>query len=79
MFDGLSGLEEAFKEMYPKADVQHCIVHKLRSTANKIRVKDRADVLGDLKAVYTAENRNMALTALDTVQAKWGKVHPKEI
>ncbi|WP_262382921.1 IS256 family transposase, partial [Bacillus infantis] len=32
VFDGLPGLEEAFKSIFPKADVQRCVVHKVRST-----------------------------------------------
>ena len=35
VFDGLPGLEEAFNEIYPKADVQHCVVHKVRSHVSK--------------------------------------------
>lgn len=42
VFDGLPGLEDAFREVYSQADVQHCIVHKIRSTLPKIRVSDGA-------------------------------------
>lgn len=79
VFDGLAGLEDAFKETYPKADVQHCIVHKVRATFPKIRVQHRAEVINDLKTIYQAHDRDLALAALDTVQAKWGKLYPKEI
>lgn len=79
VFDGLAGLEEAFKETYPKADVQHCIVHKVRATFPKIRVQHRAEVINDLKTIYQAHDRDLALAALDAVQAKWGKLYPKEI
>ncbi|WP_080832018.1 IS256 family transposase [Cohnella massiliensis] len=79
VFDGLAGLEEAFKETYPKADVQHCIVHKVRATFPKIRVHDRAEVINDLKTIYRAPDRDLAIAALDAVQAKWGKQYPKEI
>ncbi len=79
VFDGLSGLEEAFRETYPKADVQHCVVHKVRATFPKIRVQHRADVVADLKTIYTAEDHDVALAAFDTVAAKWGKLYPKEM
>src|SRR5699024_11292098 len=36
VFDGLSGLDAALKEVFPKADVQRCVVHKLRNTQSKI-------------------------------------------
>jgi len=51
-FDGLPGLEEAFRAVYPKADVQHCVVHKVRNTLNRVRLKDREAVAEDLKAIY---------------------------
>jgi putative transposase len=79
VFDGLTGLEEAFREAYPKADVQHCVVHKMRSTFPKIRVQDKVDFMNDLKTIYNALNRDHALTAFDTVKHKWGKKYPKEI
>lgn len=79
VFDGLSGLEETFRETYPKADVQHCVVHKVRATFPKIRVQHRADLVADLKTVYTAADHDLALAAFDTVTAKWGKLYPKEL
>lgn len=79
VFDGLPGLEEAFRDVYPKADVQHCIVHKVRSTFPKIRVKDKIEFIGDLKTIYTALDKDLALAAFDTVKSKWSKTYPKEI
>ena len=79
VFDGLPGLEEAFQETYPKADVQHCIVHKVRATFPKIRVEHKTDVINDLKTIYNAVDREMALAAFDAVKDKWGKLYPKEM
>jgi len=79
VFDGLPGLDEAFRESYPKADVQHCIVHKVRATFPKIRVEHKTDVINDLKTIYNAVDHDMALAAFDTVKAKWGKLYPKEM
>jgi transposase-like protein len=79
VFDGLAGLEEAFKETYPKADVQRCITHKVRNTLPKIRDKDKADFVTDLKTIYNAVDREVALANFDLVQNKWGKVYPKEL
>lgn len=79
VFDGLPGLDVAFKEMYPKADVQHCIVHKVRATFPKIRVQHRTDVIEGLKTVYTAADEALARAAFDTFKAKWGKLYPKEV
>lgn len=79
VFDGLPGLEEAFRRAYPKADVQHCVVHKMRNTFPKIRVSDKVEFLNDLKTIYTAMDHDLAMAAFDTVKAKWGKRYPKEI
>nr|WP_274520411.1 transposase [Paenibacillus beijingensis] len=79
VFDGLPGLDEAFRETYPKADVQHCIVHKVRATFPKIRVEHKTDVINDLKTIYNAVDHDTALAAFDTVKAKWGKLYPKEM
>ncbi|ALS26332.1 transposase [Paenibacillus sp. 32O-W] len=79
VFDGLPGLDDAFREVYPKADVQHCIVHKVRSTFPKIRVQDKTEFLDDLKTVYHALDHELALAAFDTFKDKWGKKYPKEI
>lgn len=79
VFDGLPGLEEAFKETYPAADVQHCITHKMRNTFPKIRVQDRTEVMADFKTVYNAGDIDLAQQAFEAVKAKWGKTYPKEI
>lgn len=79
VFDGLPGLEEAFREMYPKADVQHCVVHKVRSTFPKIRVADKVEFLADLKSVYTAVDGDVAQAVFDGFKAKWSKQYPKEV
>ncbi|MNC16504.1 Transposase, Mutator family [compost metagenome] len=79
VFDGLPGLDAAFKETYPQADVQHCIVHKVRATFPKIRVEHKTDVIEALKTVYTAPDEEVARAAFDTVKAKWSKLYPKEM
>ncbi|WP_409345074.1 IS256 family transposase [Paenibacillus sp. MBLB4367] len=79
VFDGLPGLDDAFRETYPKADVQHCIVHKVRSTFPKIRVQDKVEFIDDLKTIYHALDHDLAMAAFDTVKAKWGKKYPREM
>lgn len=79
VFDGLAGLEEAFRETYPQAGVQRCITHKMRNTLPKIRDKDKADFVTDMKTIYTAADWDVAMANFDLVQAKWGKLYPKEL
>jgi len=78
-FDGLPGLEEAFREIYPKADVQHCVIHKERATFPKIRVSDKTEFLSDLKQVYTACDGDVARAVFEGFKSKWSKQYPKEV
>lgn len=79
VFDGLPGLEEAFREIYPMADVQHCVVHKVRATFPKIRVADKTAFLDDLKQVYTAIDGDVARAVFDGFKDRWRKQYPKEV
>lgn len=79
VFDGLAGLEEAFKETYPKADVQRCVTHKMRNTLPKIRDTDKAEFVADFKVIYTSPDKEVALANFDVVQKKWGKRYRKEL
>lgn len=79
VFDGLPGLEEAFRDIFPMADVQHCVVHKVRATFPKIRVTDKTEFLNDLKHVYTAIDGDVARAMFDGFKEKWSKIYPKEV
>jgi transposase-like protein len=79
VFDGLIGLEEAFHSVYPKADVQRCVVHKIRNTFPKIRAKDKSEFLNNLKQVYTAPCREEANKQFHLFEVRWGTTYPKEV
>ncbi|MGD6842568.1 IS256 family transposase [Bacillus infantis] len=79
VFDGLPGLEEAFKSIFPKADVQRCVVHKVRSTMNKARKKDQAELSLDLKRVYTSSTFEEAEKVLKEIKEKWKKTYSREL
>jgi putative transposase len=59
VFDGLPGLEEAFKAVYPKAHVQRCVVHKVRNTLRRVRKKDQFEMAEDLKLIYRSPNKKL--------------------
>ena len=74
--DGLNGFSEAISAVYPKAEVQRCIVHQIRNSLKFVSWKDRKAVAKDLKAVYTAyteEDGQLALTDFNDI---WGKKYP---
>ena len=77
--DGLTGLKDAFLSVYPKADFQRCVVHKLRNTISKVRVKDKPVILGDLKGVYSSETHHEALACFKMFESKWNVKYPREV
>jgi putative transposase len=79
VFNELPGLEEAFKSVYPKADVQHCVVHKVRNTLNHVRKKNQFEIAEDLKAVYKSFTKEAAYLQFECFKDKWSKKYPKEI
>ncbi len=74
--DGLNGFNEAIKAVYPKADIQRCIVHQIRSSLKFVSWKDRKEVAKDLKSVYSALNEEDAQLALTDFNDIWGKKYP---
>lgn len=77
--DGLTGLPEAVKEVYPRADFQSCLVHKVRSSLNKVRKRDREAVSQDLKRIYRQPDEAGFLRAWEDFKKKWGFLYPEVI
>jgi putative transposase len=74
--DGLKGFPEAIESVFPKAQVQLCIVHLLRHCLNYVSWKQRRQVAADLRPIYTATTREAAELALNEFAAKWDATHP---
>ncbi len=79
VFDGLPGLEEAMKAVYPKADVQRCVVHKVRNALNAVRKKDQSAVAEDLKPIYKANTQEEAKGKFRAFKDTWQKKYPKVV
>jgi transposase-like protein len=77
--DGLSGFKEAINSVYPKAQVQRCIIHMLRNSFKYVSYKDIKKFASDFKAVYKAPNEELALSELEILKEKWGKKYPYAI
>nr|WP_089723697.1 IS256 family transposase [Halanaerobium congolense] len=76
VMDGLPGLTDAFLKVYPKADVQRCVVHKVRNTLHKVKKKHTDEIVTDLKKIYKAPSREYAEQALNDLSLKWDKIYP---
>lgn len=74
--DGLNGFNQAIEAVYPKAEIQRCIVHQIRSSLRYVSWKDRKAVAKDLKTVYTATTEEDAQSALLEFDELWGKKYP---
>ncbi|WP_269411750.1 IS256 family transposase [Lentibacillus daqui] len=79
VFDGLPGLETAMKEVYPKADVQRCVVHKIRNALNAVRKKDQTAIAEDLKPIYQASTKEEARKQFNAFKQVWQSKHPKVV
>jgi len=70
--DGLAGFSEAIQAVFPKTEVQRCVIHQIRSSLKYISWKDRKAFLGDLKKVYQAATREEAEANLLRLGEFWG-------
>ncbi|BAI61560.1 putative transposase for insertion sequence element [Methanocella paludicola SANAE] len=74
--DGLSGFEEAIRAVYPRTEIQRCIVHQIRNSTRYVYYKDRKEFCNDMKQIYTAPGEEAGLLALSRFEEKWrGKYH----
>ena len=74
--DGLNGFNQAIQAVYPKAEIQRCIVHQIRSSLKFVSWKDRKAVAKDLKTIYTAATEEDAQLALTEFNDIWGQKYP---
>ncbi len=68
--DGLKGFEETITTMFPKTEIQQCVVHQIRTSTRFVNYKDRKQFCTDMKPIYTAPNEENALEALNAFEQK---------
>ncbi|WP_319557657.1 IS256 family transposase [Thiomicrorhabdus sp.] len=74
--DGLTGFPEAIASIYPDTEVQLCVVHQIRNSMKYVASKNQKEFMNDLKPVYQTQTKQAAETALEALDAKWGKQYP---
>ncbi len=74
--DNLKGFSEAILSVFPKTNIQKCIVHQIRNSLKYIASKDQKEFMKDLKKVYKALNRSIAEDNLLALEEKWGTKYP---
>lgn len=75
--DNLAGFSAAIEAVYPKTEIQNCIIHQIRNSTKYVSYKDLKALMADLKAVYAAVDEPAALAALDVLSEHWDKKYPK--
>lgn len=74
--DNLTGFGDAIETVFPKADVQLCLVHQVRNSLRYVTSKDQKAVVADLKPIYQSANLAGAEQKLTEFAAKWEKKYP---
>ena len=74
--DGLSGFPDAIESVYPKTEIQLCIVHMIRNSTKYVSHKDRKALCADLKKVYGADTLDEAELALEALSERWDSKYP---
>lgn len=74
--DNLSGFSQAIESVYPKAEIQKCVIHQIRNSTKFVSYRDIKELMKDLKTVYKASTEELALSNLDIFEEKWGKKYP---
>ncbi len=69
--DGLKGLPQAIKTVFPSVNIQTCIIHQIRNSIKYVASKDKKEFMKDLKEVYKASTEELALVQLDMLKEKW--------
>ena len=75
--DGLKGFPDAIAAVFPKTQVQLCIVHMVRNSLAFVAWKDRKELVTDLKAIYHSITVEEAEKELDAFACKWDGKYPR--
>lgn len=74
--DNLNGFAEAIATVFPKVEIQSCVVHQIRNSLKYVASKDQKAFMKDLKCVYQAANKTQAEQELQKLDETWGKKYP---
>ena len=77
--DGLSGIEEEIRQLYPRADFQLCTIHASRNFESHVKVQDRNEIDSDLKVIFLSRTREDALNQFTEFKSKWSSKYPRPV
>jgi len=79
VMDGILALEEVFKEEFPKAEVQRCIVHLTRNVLAKVPKKLKGQVASELKDIFYAPSEKEARERFAEFKRRWEEELPSAV
>jgi transposase-like protein len=77
--DNLKGFAESIEAVFPRTDVQGCIVHQVRNSMRHVSYKEIKELVADMRTIYKAPNTQEAEAALETFAISWGKRCPRVV
>lgn len=77
--DGLTGIGDAIRSAYPRAEVQRCVVHQIRNSLRYVSWKDKKELARDLKTVYGSKTLQEAEAQMNRFEERWLPHYPHVI
>lgn len=74
--DGRKGVIELLNKLYPKVQIQRCIVHIIRNCVAFVNYKDLEEVCNTMKPIYKANTEEEALFKLTEFENTWKNKYP---
>jgi len=75
--DGLKGFPDAIQTVYPRTQIQLCIVHMVRNSVRYVPWKDYKALTADLKKIYQSITEDEALIELEHFEKRWDELYPQ--
>jgi len=77
--DGLKGFPEAIESVFPKTQIQLCVIHVIRNSLAYVSYKDLKKIVLDMKLIYQAVTETDAEIALELFADKWQSRYPMAV
>ncbi len=74
--DGLKGFPEAIESVFPKTQIQLCVVHMVRHSLKYVGWKERKTVAAGLKEIYSSPTVELAQAALERLEQAYHSSYP---
>jgi len=74
--DGLKGLPEALQSLFPRTEVQLCVIHMIRNSLKYVPHKYSKEFVFNLREIYQAPTEAYGEQQMHALNEKWGKRYP---